>query len=204
MALLQRSLQKKCNNMSKRSLRAINQSIQKDNVNISEDKVKIKQLTQNLINLSEHTIRALNRSTRKGEEVPANILKLYDDNTDYANILVLDSPIDDKDDELTEKSSSHVSETHIDNCTNVPKKCQKRQASVQAMQKINNITQTEANILQTNSDVAGISMNISFIERLIDGMYKNMLNHGTDDQATIFFDDDTLSKTFEENESLSI
>ena len=116
---------------------------------------------------------------------------------------MLDFPIDDEDDELTEKSSSHVPNSHNDNCTNAPEKRQKRQASVQAMQKINNITCTEAKILQTNSDVTDVSINISFIEPLIDGMYENMLNHGTDDQA-IIFDDDTLSKTFEENESLSI
>ena len=34
-------------------------------------------------------------------------------------------------------------------------------------------------------------------------MFGNMSNNGTDDQATIF-DDDTLSTSFEENESLSI
>ena len=71
------------------------------------------------------------------------------------------------------------------------------------MQKINNITRTEENILQTNSDITDISINIPFIEPIIDGMYKNMSNNGTDDQATIF-DDETLSTTFEEIESLSI
>ena len=192
MALLQRSLQKKCNNMSKRSLRAINQSIQKDNVNISEDKVKIKQLTQNLINLSERTIRAFNRSTQKGEEVFTNILMSDDDDTDNANVLVLDSLIDDEDDELTQKTSSHVSETHNDNCTNIHEKLQKRKASAQAMQKINNITLTEENILQTNSDITDISINITFIEPIIHSMYGNMSNNGTDDQATIF--DDNPSK----------
>ena len=132
--------------MSKRLLRAINRSIQKDNVNISEDKVKIKQVTQNLINLSKRTIHAFNRSTQKGEEVFANILMSDDDDIDNANVLILDSLIDDEDDELTQKTSSHISEIHNDNCTNIHEKHQKRKASVQAMQKINNITCTEEKI----------------------------------------------------------
>ena len=184
-----KEVSKKCNNMSKRSLWAINQSIQKDNVNISDDKVKIKQVTQNLINLSERTIRAFNRSTQKGEEVFTNILMSDDDDTDNANVLVLDSLIDD---ELTQKTLSHVSETHNDDCTNIHEKLQKRKASVQAMKKINNITRTEENILQTNSDITDISINITFIEPIIHSMYGNMSNNGTDDQATIF--DDNPSK----------
>ena len=171
--------------------------------NISNENVKIKQATQNLINLSKRTIRAYNRSTQKGEEVFANVLMSDDDDTDDANVLVLDSLIDDEDDELTQKSSSHVSETHNDDCTNIPEKRQKRKASVEAMQKINNITRTEENILQTNSDITDISINIPFIEPIIHGMYGNMSNNRTDDQAKIF-DDDTLSTTFGENESLSI
>ena len=132
--------------------------------NISKDKVKIKEVTQNLINLSERTIRAYNsRSTRKGEEVFANILMSDDDDTDGANVLVLGSLIDGEDDELTQKSSSHVSETHNDDCTNIPEKGIKRKASVQAMQKMNNIAQTEANILQTNSDITDISTNIPLL-----------------------------------------
>ena len=140
-------------------------------------------MTQNLINLSEHTIRALNRSTRKGEEVFANILMSDDDDTDNANVLVLDSLIDDEDDELTQKTSSHVSETHNDDCTNIHEKRQKRKASVQAMQKINNITRTEENILQTNSDITDISINIPCIEPVIHGMFGNMSNNGTDVRA---------------------
>ena len=42
--------------------------------NISKENVKIKQVAQNLINLGEFTICTYNRSTRKGEEVFANIL----------------------------------------------------------------------------------------------------------------------------------
>ena len=91
-------------------LRAINQSIQKDNVNISEDKVKIKQqVAQNLISLSKCTIRAFNRSTWKGEEVFANILMSDDDDTADANVLVLDSLIDDEDDYV---SKIPISRTH--------------------------------------------------------------------------------------------
>ena len=102
-----------------------------------------------------------------------------DDDTDDDNVLVLDSLIDDEDDELTQKSSSHVSETHNNDCTNIPEKLKKRKASVQAMQKIN-ITCTEENILQTNSDITNISINTPFIEPIIYGMYENMSNHGTE------------------------
>ena len=42
-----------------------------------------------------------------------------DDDTDDANVLVLDSLINDEDDKLTQKTSSHVSETHNDDCTNI-------------------------------------------------------------------------------------
>ena len=60
-------------------------SDKKDN---SKDKVKIKQVTQNLINLSIHTLRTYNRSTRKGEEVFVNILLSDDNDIDDKDVLV--------------------------------------------------------------------------------------------------------------------
>ena len=81
-------------------------------------------MTQNLINLSKLTLVECNLSTWKGEEVFANILLLDDD------VLVLDSPIDDYDDDkwLTRQSSSHTSNTHKENYTNVSQKHQKGKA----------------------------------------------------------------------------
>ena len=79
-------------------------------------------MTQNLIYLSKLTLVECNISTWKGEEVLANILSLDDD------VLVLYSSIDDDDKWLTHQSSSHTSNTHKENHTNVSKKHQKGQA----------------------------------------------------------------------------
>ena len=211
-----KEVSKKCQNMSNRSLRAIRRSLEKDNMTAPMNKVsnttnKSEQQNEpndkaeinddNIINQRGRTISAYRRSTQKNDVLFGTTLLSDIDDIDNDDIQLVNNI--DNDTELVHDFSSHASHSIIENNMNSPKQRQKRLASLSALKKINDISRTEANISKTDNDITDISINIPFIEPATEQIYENVLNNNTDDQATIFDDDSTLSTMFEENYSLS-